>query len=955
MPLRTKLCLILYFTHNFRHMKKFALLNIFGLLCILGSAQLVTTDPPLPLVTEPVTVIFDATQGSGGLAGYTGDVYAHTGLITEFSTGGSDWKYHTQWGVNTPETKMARIGQDLYSLQINPSIRDYYGAPSNEQILKMAFVFRSATTVNGNYLEGKTATGGDIFVDVYEAGLSVTFSQPSVFPVILELNDAFITEVNANEADSLSLFIDNVLVKKVAGNTLSDTISAGNYGKFLVKTVAENESGTVADSFYYHVRSEVAVEPLPAGIRDGINYTDENTVILSLMAPYKEFIYVIGDFNDWDISADHYMKKTPDGMRFWVEIGGLVPGKEYVFQYFIDGQLKVGDPYADKISDPWNDAYISPATYPNLIQYPTGKTTGIATVLQTSQPDYDWEVEDFVPPAITDLVIYELLVRDFTTKHSYAAVIDSLDYLQSLGVNAVELMPVNEFEGNISWGYNPSFYFAPDKYYGPKNDLKRLIDECHKRGMAVYIDLVLNHAYDQCPLVQMYFDGSKPTAQNPWFNVNHNFQNPDAQWGNDFNHESLYTQDLVDSINSYWMNEYKVDGFRFDFTKGFGNNIKSASSDPWGSNYDADRIRLLKRMADEIWERNPSAVVIFEHLAVNTEEKELADYGILMWGNMNGAYAEAAMGWHDNGKSNFAGISYKTRGWANPHLIGYMESHDEERIPYKCYKWGNGFEDYQVKDTAVALERMLLNTVFFLTVPGPKMIWQFGEMGYDVRIDSNGRTGPKPVLWYYLDNFRRKYLSDFYGALNKLRTEHPAFESTNFTMYVAAAMKKIVIVHPEMDVVVVGNFDVKPGNIVPGFTRTGTWYEYFTGAPFEVSDVAAQMPLEPGEYRLFTSSMLETPQIGTGLPEPPGEASGMLRVFPNPGRDFNIEVRLDKSGELSLEVFSMTGTRIAAIHQGKLPGGTHSFNWSARMAGSGAYLLKAAAGSITDSVILVAD
>jgi len=584
--------------------------------------QLVVTEPPLPVATASVTIIFDATEGSGGLAGYTGDVYAHTGVITQYSSGATDWKYvKTGWGENTPETKLERIGQDLYSLQVTPSIQDYYGVPANEKILQMALVFRSGTQVGGSWLEGKTDTGGDIFVNVYEAGLSVSFSQPQQFPVIIQIDEFFVAEVNANEADSVFLFMDGNLLKKAAGEYLIDTITATNFGKFLIKAMAANQTGTVADSFYYHVRPAVTVETLPAGIRDGINYTGDQTAVLSLFAPYKNFIYVIGDFNDWDISQDYYMKRTPDGQRYWVEINGLIPGKEYVFQYYIDSEIKVGDPYADKVSDPWNDSFISNSTYPDLIPYPAGKTTGIATVLQTDQQAYDWHVEQFTPPAVTDLVIYELLVRDFTAEHTYNALIDTLGYLEKLGINAIELMPVNEFEGNLSWGYNPSFYFAPDKYYGPKNDLKRFVDECHKKGIAVFIDLVLNHSYDQSPLVQMYFDGNKPTALNPWYNVNSNFMNPDAQWGNDFNHESLNTQAFVDSINSYWMSEYKIDGFRFDFTKGFGNNIKEIDEDPWGSIYDADRVRLLKRMADEIWSRNPLAVVIFEHLSNNDEER----------------------------------------------------------------------------------------------------------------------------------------------------------------------------------------------------------------------------------------------------------------------------------------------------------------------------------------------
>jgi glycosidase len=923
-------------------MKKLNLLLQLLIVPFYFFGQLVTTEPPLPVVTEPVTVIFDATQGSGGLSGYTGDVYAHTGVITQYSSSGSDWKYvKTNWGENTPDTKLTRIGQDLYSLQISPDIRNYYGVPPAEKILQMAFVFRSGVPVGGSYLEGKTETGGDIFIDVYEAGLSVSFVQPVQFPVIVKLDESFITEVNANQADSIFLYVDGIQVKADSGNYLTDTITATSYGKFLVKTVANNLTGSVADSFYYYVRPAVTIETMPAGIRDGINYTGSQSVVLSLLAPHKEFIYVIGDFNDWDIGQDYYMKLTPDSLRFWVEINNLIPGKEYIFQYYVDGKIKVGDPYADKISDPNNDSYISNITYPDLIQYPTGKTTGIATVLQTNQVPYSWEVDDFTPASTTDLVIYELLVRDFTSKHSYLGIIDSLDYLDSLGINAIELMPVNEFEGNLSWGYNPSFYFAPDKYYGPKNDLKRFVDECHKRGIAVLLDLVLNHTCNSSPMVQMYFDGTNPTPGNPWYNVHSNFANPDAQWGNDFNHESPYTQAFVDSVNSYWMKEYKVDGFRFDFTKGFSNTYHPLS-DLWGSNYDAERIVLLKRMAHQIWVRKSDAIVIFEHLSVNTEETVLANYGILLWGNMSYNYQEAAMGYHDSSKSDFSWISYKLRGWNDPHVVGYMESHDEERIAFKCETYGNSLVPYNIKDSSTTLRRLAMNALFFFTIPGPKMFWQFGELGYDYTIDYNGRTGEKPIRWDYLNDFRRKYLYDFYGALIRLRTEQPAFETTNFNLYVGSALKKIVMVDPEMDVVILGNFDVKAGTIAPGFPHTGTWYEYFTGQPFEVTDVSLPFPLEAGEYKLFTDIQLETPQIHTGLPDGI-EIGRFMQVFPNPAVDFFIRVNLDNSTGLTLQVFDLAGRKVDEIYSGRLQSGLHEFSWSGREAGvsPGIYLLKA--------------
>ena len=107
-------------------------------------------------------------------------------------------------------------------------------------------------------------------------------------------------------------------------------------------------------------------------------------------------------------------------------------------------------------------------------------------------------------------------------------------------------MPVNEFEGNESWGYNPMFYFALDKYYGNKNSYKEFIDECHKRNMTVVMDIALNHSFGQNPQVRMYFDKStgqygQPTANNPWFNQ---IDKHPYGVGYDYNHETQPTKNI---------------------------------------------------------------------------------------------------------------------------------------------------------------------------------------------------------------------------------------------------------------------------------------------------------------------------------------------------------------------------------------------------------------------------
>jgi len=254
---------------------------------------------------------------------------------------------------------------------------------------------------------------------------------------------------------------------------------------------------------------------LPAGAKDGVVFINNGTsAIVTLYAPNKRSVALIGEFNNWSTSATP-MKNTTDGNYWWIQVDNLNPATEYAYQFYVDGSLKVADPYCEKILDPDNDQYIAAATYPNLKAYPTGKTTGIVSVMQANQQTYTWKSTSFSRPAKDNLVIYELLIRDFTSDHNYASTLAKLDYLTGLGINAIELMPVNEFEGNLSWGYNPSFYFAPDKYYGTKTALQNFIDECHGRGIAVIMDMVLNHSFGQSPMVQLYFDGSKPTTSSP--------------------------------------------------------------------------------------------------------------------------------------------------------------------------------------------------------------------------------------------------------------------------------------------------------------------------------------------------------------------------------------------------------------------------------------------------------
>ncbi|RLD60158.1 MAG: alpha-amylase [Bacteroidetes bacterium] len=871
------------------------------------NAQLVTTQPAFPTVNDTITITFDASQGDAGLKDFTGDIYAHTGVITEKSSSESDWKYViAEWSENISKAKLTRKSTNIYELKITPNILEYYGVPETEEVLKMAFVFRS----EDGSKTGRDVGGKDIFVDVYQSGLNVNILLPQHDLIISEGENIHVHAVS-NEADSILLYIDDSLKLTTENDTLNYEFSDTVAGKHWIKVFAKNNTEMVVDSVYYYIRGELTTQDLPNGVVDGINYIDDNTVTLVLFAPNKQFVFAIGDFSNWELDEQYLMNKTPDGKRYWITIDNLIPNKEYIFQYFVDGEIKIADPYTDKISDPWNDKYISNDIYPDLIQYPEDKTSEVASVFQTAQMPFNWQTADFIPPNKENLVIYELLVRDFTSNRDFKTIQDTLNYLKALGVNAIELMPVNEFEGNDSWGYNPSFYFAVDKAYGTKNDLKRLIDECHKNGIAVIIDMVLNHTYGQSPMVRMYWDdtNNRPSADNPWYNQQSNFTSADAQWGYDLNHESIETQKFVDSVNSYWLTQYKVDGFRFDFTKGFSNTIHG-SEDPWGSLYDSSRVALLKRMADKVWDVNPDSYVIFEHLAENSEETELANYGIMLWGNLNYNYNEATMGW--TGSSDFSWISYKERGWSKPNVVGYMESHDEERLVYKNLQYGNSSGDYNTKDINTALHRMELAAAFFFTIPGPKMIWQFGELGYDYSIDYNGRVGKKPIKWDYLDNKNRLRLYQVYSSLIKIKKEQPAFRSTDYTLSLVGAKKRININSSSMYITIIGNFGVEKNSIDPNFQKPGKWYDFFAGDSIGVNDPHGLIQLDAGEYKIYTTKKLMAPDIVTGINNNEIRNNSKLYIYPNPASNL---LHLNSDKEINkIVVHNIIGTQIKEIN-----------------------------------------
>ena len=550
------------------------------------------------------------------------------------------------------------------------------------------------------------------------------------------------------------------------------------------KGIEEDSFIEVTDNKYTAFQPAPIIEQtMPAGILEGINISGGNSVTFAFYdkdrnGGHKDFAYILGDFNNWTLANDATSQMYRDNVAgcWWITVENLDPAKEYRFQYYTgtkDGDvIRLADAYSEKILDPDNDKYIPESTYPSSeMSYPE-KGIGIVSTFKINKDEYSWQINDFKINDRDNLLIYELHLRDFTSTSDLNGAISKLDYLESLGINAIELMPVQEFDGNDSWGYNPCFFFAMDKAYGTREMYKRFIDECHSRGIAVILDVVYNHATGAHPFARLYWDSksNKTAANNPWFNVD--APHPYSVF-HDFNHESELVKTFVKRNLKFLLDEYKIDGFRFDLTKGFTQRQCSEST---ASDYDVNRISVLKEYYDAVHETKEDAVVILEHFCCDEEEKELADYGLKLWRNGNYAYCQSGMGWSEG--SGFESIYTGTNGMRFGGYISFMESHDEERTAFKAKEYGNGDLKTNLSNR---MKSMAANTAFFLTVPGPKMIWQFGEMGYDVSIEENGRTGRKPLHWEYLNDQYRKKLADTYTMILKLRNAVPQLFSSDAT------------------------------------------------------------------------------------------------------------------------------------------------------------------------------
>ncbi len=882
-------------------------------------SQLSTNPSPFE-VEQSVTITVDINSSASNCNGIVApqSVYMHAGIGND----ANPWGYNVvgNWGTDDGVGEMTSNGDGTYSITITPSV--YFGLSVAEiaSATKMGLVFRNQ---DGSQ-ELKDNGCSDFFLNVgafQVTMLNPTESSNGVIVVPYDGSTQILAQ-NTNGNANYELFANGVSVDievnvNFYNGHLFQNIQTNQYCQ-LVVTLG---STVVTKPFVIYVDNTVE-EVMPANMEDGINLnpSDQTTATLVLNAPLKNFVYIAADWNNYTPQSVDAMKKDPSSGKFWITINGLNPGTNYNYQYWVAAispvtnspkLVKTADPFSTLVLSPFDDPWIPEDSYPNIPEYPDGQNREV-TVLNTAPEVYNWQVTDFNKPKKEDLIIYEVLIRDFDAARNFQNLIDRVDYFKNLNINAIELMPVMEFEGNESWGYNSAFHMAVDKFYGTANKLKELVDVFHQNGIAVIFDLVLNHGFGRNAMNRMWMndpDGNgwgEPSSESPYMNevATHSYS-----VGADYNHQSELTQYYSQRVIKHWIEEFKIDGFRWDLTKGFTQNC-TANDQNCTNAYQADRVAVLQQYADYSWSLDPDHYVIFEHLGIDSEEDDWANYrleegkGIMLWGKMTDQYNQLTMGFNSN--NDISRMGHLAHGFSGKRVVGYAESHDEERLMYKNITYGNSSSGYDITNLNTALGRMSAIGAVSLLIPGPKMIWHFGELGMDNSIntcadgsvtegiDCKLVTKPQPQ-WEegWLDDPNRNSIYYDWARMNELKINAEVFVG-NYSITTNTLTPKIYIWDDTIpadqlkNVVVLANFDVTNQNVTPDFPYAGTWYDLMDdsgSSSISVTSTSEPIVLAPGEFKIYGNVAVNI--LSNDYFEQDQDAG--IRLFPNPTRD-NIHI-----------------------------------------------------------------
>jgi 1,4-alpha-glucan branching enzyme len=901
---------------------------------LLSSAQ-VTITPSSFNVTDPITITVNLAQSScNTIPTSSNKVYMHAGIGDDTNAFG--FNVVGNWGQDDGIGLMTNQGGGFWSITITPSTYFNLNTTQQTNATKIGLVLRNAT---GNQEMKKAPSCTDFIFNVGTYQVSLTAPINNSTTIINSGGNLNIAATNTGGNASYNLMSNGVSINTNAATSsysFNHTNITANTNYELLVT---QNSSVITRKFNVIVNPGTIAQAIPVGLEDGINYntSDATKATLVLDAPNKDFVYVAGSFNNWQPTTLYAMKRDPSSTKFWLELSGLTSGQTETYQYWVVKQspianspslVKTADPYSTLVLSNFDDPWIPAISYPNLPTYPSGQDREV-TVLNTGQVAYNWSnaTNNFVKPNKDNLVVYEVLIRDFDANRNFQDLINKIDYFKNLKVNTIELLPVMEFEGNESWGYNTSFHMALDKFYGTGDKLKEFIDLCHQNEIAVVLDLALNHSFGRNPMVRMWMndpDGDgwgEPSSESPYYNqvATHSYS-----VGNDFNHQQTRTKTYVKRVVKQWIQEFKIDGFRWDLTKGFTQN--AIGSDTQTNAYQQDRVDVLKEYADYSWSLDPTHIVIFEHLGQDNEEQQWANYrlgegkGILMWGELHEAYKQLEMGFSTN--ADITRMGHVSRGFSGKRLIGYPESHDKDRLVYDAVTNGNGGGTSPTNGNLTnSIMRMSAIGATSILIPGPKMIWHFGALGMNNSIYtcSNGTvntesdttpgnckldTKPQPQ-WVnnWLTDPVRSVVYNNWAKFIDFKKNLPVFNGDYTISPDANNIRQRVYVFNNAlpstqlkNVVILANFSVATQNVTPDFPYVGTWYNLMDNSPITITNTSAQISIPSGGFRIYGNQ----PAV---LKDESFNFETSFIVYPNPVND-SFAVSIDTK---RIEIYSVTG------------------------------------------------
>jgi 1,4-alpha-glucan branching enzyme len=559
-------------------------------------------------------------------------------------------------------------------------------------------------------------------------------------------------------------------------------------------------------------------------------------VAFRVWAPNAQRVAVIGSFNDWD--GEKCPMQAEENGYWYADVAEARVGDEYRFLLTTaKGALARIDPYAREVTHSVGNAIVH-------------------------DPSFDWEGDDFHLAPWNELVIYELHVGTFNDEENgnlpgkFDSVSARLGHLKKLGVNAIQIMPVAQFAGERSWGYNPSHIFSVEIAYGGPLAFKRFVKRAHKHGIAVILDVVYNHL-GPSDLDLWQFDGwSENNLGGIYF---YNDFRANTPWGDtrpDYGRGEV-RQFILDNV-LMWLEEYHVDGLRFDSTvyiRTVDGSIERNLPDGWS---------LLQWINSQVTERFPGRITITEDLRNNewlTTDVGAggAGFGSQWDANFVHPIRQAVITPQDEQRSLVAirdALSYRYNDDAFARVI-YSESHDEvangrARVP----------QEVNPKDPKgwYARKRSTLAAAMVFTAPGIPMLFQGQEF-----LEGEWFRDTVPLDWDQRDEFQG--IVRLYRDLIRLRLNRDGLTrglcGQFLQVYHLHDERKVLAYHrwekggPADDVVVVANLLHEPqAGYVIGFPAAGTWKLRFNSDWQGYSEDFSSYPssnivAEPGQYDGF--------------------------------------------------------------------------------------------------------